>query len=188
MSVVALEIPDLIRRAAAGNKQAWDALVEQYRRLVWSILGKFDNLSEAEREDLLQDVFVILLDRGLQRFRGSSAHEFRAYMKTITENEAKSYLRRHGRRFEVLDPFLPDEEDEERNPGPSLPTRLQGQRSLWPGRRCYRDCASACRTFLLSTKRSSGCAKEDARTRRSPGSWVLPKGRWRPNTTGRRRR
>lgn len=64
-------------------------------------------------------MFVILLDRGLKHFHGSSVHEFRSYLKTITVNEAKSYLRRHGRRFEVLDPFLATEGEEEEVPSPS---------------------------------------------------------------------
>jgi DNA-directed RNA polymerase specialized sigma subunit len=30
-------VTDLVTRAAAGDKQAWDALVERYAPLVWSI-------------------------------------------------------------------------------------------------------------------------------------------------------
>jgi RNA polymerase sigma-70 factor (ECF subfamily) len=104
---VAVEIRDLIERAAAGEKKAWDSLVNQYSPLVWGVLGKFRNLSQSEKQDLSQDVFVILLERGLQSFRGSTEHEFRWYLKTITENEAKSYLRRRGRHLEVLDSFSP---------------------------------------------------------------------------------
>ena len=43
-STVEGEIRDLIQRAAAGESQAWETLVNQYRRLVWGILHKFDNL------------------------------------------------------------------------------------------------------------------------------------------------
>lgn len=142
------EIRDLIQRAAAGESQAWETLVNQYRRLVWGILHKFDNLSRTEREDLFQDVFVILLDRGLHHFHGSTVHEFRAYLKTITVNEAKSYLRRHGRRFEVLDPFLASEGEEEETPSPGSlladpalgPEELVSRQELLQGlRRCLRD-------------------------------------------------
>ncbi len=140
------EIRDLIQRAAAGESQAWETLVNQYRRLVWSLLLKFDNLSRTEREDLFQDVFVILLDRGLQHFHGSSLPEFRMYLKTITENEAKSCLRRHGRRFEVLDPFLASEEEETPSPGSLLadpapgPEELMARKDLLQGlRRCLQD-------------------------------------------------
>lgn len=142
------EIRDLIQRAAAGESQAWGTLVNQYSRLVWGLLHKFDNLSQAEREDLIQDVFVLLLDRGLHHFHGSTVHEFRSYLKTITVNEAKSYLRRHGRRFEVLDPFLASEGKEEETPSPGSlladpapgPEELVGRRELLQGlHRCLQD-------------------------------------------------
>ena len=106
---------DLIRRAAAGEKQAWDALVEQYKRLTWGILSKFSSsLSRAEQEDLFQDVFVILLDGGLQRFRGSTAYEFRAYLARIVRNEIYTRIRdrdRHGK-IEILESSLSEPEDE----------------------------------------------------------------------------
>lgn len=141
------EIRDLIQRAIGGESQAWETLVDQYRRLVWGLLLKFDNLSRTEREDLIQDVFVILLNRGLQHFHGSTLPEFRSYLKIITVNEAKSYLRRHDRRFEVLDPFLASEgEAETPSPGSLLadpapgPEELMANQELLQGlRRCLRD-------------------------------------------------
>jgi RNA polymerase sigma factor (sigma-70 family) len=145
---VEAEIRDLIQRAAAGERQAWETLVNQYRRLVWGLLHKFDNLSRTEREDLIQDVFVVLLDRGLHHFHGSTAHEFRSYLTTITVNEAKSYLRRHSRRLEVLDPFLASdgEGEEASSPGALLadpapgPEELMVNQELVQGlRRCLRD-------------------------------------------------
>ena len=145
------EIRDLIQRAMAGESQAWETLVDQYRRLVWSLLHKFDNLSQTEKEDLFQDVFVILLDRGLRHFHGSTVHEFRSYLKTITVNEAKSYLWRHSRRFEVLDPFLVSdgEEEETLSPGSLLadpspgPEDLVARQELLQGlRRCLQDIAA----------------------------------------------
>lgn len=103
----------LIQQAAIGDRQAWDHFVTQYTPFVWRVLGKFHNLSQAEKEDLSQEVFTVLLEKGLQAFRGTTIHEFRVYLKTITENKAKSFLRRHGRRLEVLDPFLIDEDGDE---------------------------------------------------------------------------
>jgi RNA polymerase sigma factor (sigma-70 family) len=145
---VEAEIRDLIQRAAAGESEAWETLVNQYRRLVWGLLHKFDNLSRTEREDLIQDVFVILLDRGLQYFHGSTVHEFRSYLTTITVNEAKSYLRRHSRRLEVWDPFLASEGEEEESPSPGYlladpapgPEELVARQELLQGlRRCLQD-------------------------------------------------
>lgn len=32
-----VELTDLVRRAARGDQRAWQAIVEQYGRLVWSV-------------------------------------------------------------------------------------------------------------------------------------------------------
>jgi hypothetical protein len=34
-------VPDLVTRARTGDKQAWDALVERYAPLIWSICCKY---------------------------------------------------------------------------------------------------------------------------------------------------
>jgi RNA polymerase sigma factor (sigma-70 family) len=124
-----------MRRAAAGEQKAWETLVEQYQRLVWGVLGKFDNVSREEKEDLFQDVFLVLLHRGLQSFRGSTEYEFRSYLRIITENEAKSYLRRHSRRFEISDPFFspPEQEEESRSHGLFLTDPSPGPEELVAG-------------------------------------------------------
>jgi tetratricopeptide (TPR) repeat protein len=74
---------------------------------VWRVLRTFRSLEPEIQEDLFQDVFAALLNGGLKGFRGSTGHEFRWYLKTIAQNEAKNCLRRHGRRFEVFDSIGP---------------------------------------------------------------------------------
>jgi RNA polymerase sigma factor (sigma-70 family) len=112
---VAEDIQALIRRATAGEKQAWDTIVEQCGRLAWGVLGKYRNpLSRAEQEDLFQDVFVILLERGLKQFRGSTEHEFRAYLARIVRNEVLTWLRDRGRHEKIEIPYSSfDEADDE---------------------------------------------------------------------------
>ncbi len=108
-----MTINELVQKAAARDDEAWKRFVEAYSPLVWRLLRQFHQLGAAEQEDLFQDVFVALLNGGLARFRGSTEHELRWYLKTITGNEAKSYLRRSSRRREVLDPFFTDDEDDQ---------------------------------------------------------------------------
>jgi RNA polymerase sigma factor (sigma-70 family) len=110
---VAQDLKDLLPGVLAGDKKSWDAFVRTYSPLVYRMLGKFSSLSPSEREDLTQDVFLLLLDRGIRQFHGSTPYEFAAYIRMITQNEAKSHLRRHGRRFElnVLDQESDDEDD-----------------------------------------------------------------------------
>jgi hypothetical protein len=83
------------------------------RAFGWRVPRRFRGLEETQ--GLFQDVFAVLLEGGLESFRGSIEHEFKA----ITENEAKSCLRKHGRRME--EPFVigdggPDSTDS--SPGP----------------------------------------------------------------------
>jgi RNA polymerase sigma-70 factor (ECF subfamily) len=98
-----MDLGELLARASAREAQAWEALVRHYGPLIWRLLQKFRNLEKEALDDLFQDVFTVLLNGGLKSFRGSSEHEFRAYLKTITENEARSCLRKHGRKLEVFE-------------------------------------------------------------------------------------
>jgi len=144
---VAREIRDLVQRAAAGEKKALNTLIDQTHPLVWRILRKFSNLSSAEQEDLSQDVFIILLTRGIQSFRGSTDHEFHWYVKTITENEAKTYLRKRGRRLEVPDPLSSNEEEKEAtppqaDPAPGPEETVAGQEELGKLRHCLQALSS----------------------------------------------
>jgi RNA polymerase sigma-70 factor (ECF subfamily) len=98
-----MELTDLLVRASARESQAWEAVVRQYGPLMWRLLQKFRNLEREALEDLFQDIFTVLLNGGLKSFRGSSEHEFRAYLRIIVQNEAKSCLRKHGRKLEVFE-------------------------------------------------------------------------------------
>ena len=108
-----MELTDLLVRASARESQAWEAVVRQYGPLMWRLLQKFRNLEREALEDLFQDIFTVLLNGGLKSFRGSSEHEFRAYLRIIVQNEAKSCLRKHGRKLEVFEQATdPNDENE----------------------------------------------------------------------------
>jgi RNA polymerase sigma-70 factor (ECF subfamily) len=49
---------DLVDRCRAGDQEAWGLLVERYSRYVYSIAGRGFRLSDAEAEDVFQDVFL----------------------------------------------------------------------------------------------------------------------------------
>lgn len=51
--------PELIRDCLAGDQDAWDALVERYSRLVYSVPRRY-GLDEADAADVHQNVFTIL--------------------------------------------------------------------------------------------------------------------------------
>ena len=53
-------VTDLVARAKDGDKQAWDALVERYAPLIWSICRRH-RLSRADADDVGQSVWLRLL-------------------------------------------------------------------------------------------------------------------------------
>jgi len=50
-----------VRRAAEGDRNAWDRLVDQYARLIWSITGEF-KLTESDAADVAQTTWLRLLE------------------------------------------------------------------------------------------------------------------------------
>jgi RNA polymerase sigma-70 factor, ECF subfamily len=61
----------LVSEAAAGNREAFDVLVERHRRIVYQVCYRFVN-SHEDASDLAQDAFVRAW-RGLKNFKGQSA-------------------------------------------------------------------------------------------------------------------
>jgi RNA polymerase sigma factor (sigma-70 family) len=59
-----LDFPDvtwLVRRAAEGDRRAWEGLVDQYARLIWAITGEF-KLAESDAADVAQTTWLRLLE------------------------------------------------------------------------------------------------------------------------------
>jgi len=52
---------DLVRRAALGDREAWDRLIDQYARLIWSITVDF-KLTESDAADVAQTTWLRLLE------------------------------------------------------------------------------------------------------------------------------
>jgi RNA polymerase sigma factor (sigma-70 family) len=57
----ATPVTDLVMRARDGDQQAWDAIVERYAPLVWSICRRY-RLAGADAEDAGQAVWLSLVD------------------------------------------------------------------------------------------------------------------------------
>jgi RNA polymerase sigma factor (sigma-70 family) len=64
-------VSDLMARAKAGDRQAWDALVERYAPLIWSICRRH-RLGHADADDVGQSVWLRLVDQ-LDRVRDPAA-------------------------------------------------------------------------------------------------------------------
>jgi RNA polymerase sigma factor (sigma-70 family) len=57
----ALDVGQLVRRAAAGDRGAWERLVDQYSRLVWAMTRDF-KLAESDASDVVQATWLRLLE------------------------------------------------------------------------------------------------------------------------------
>src|SRR6185369_8580199 len=55
------DVAELVRRAVDGDRQAWECLVDQFARLIWSITVEF-KLSESDAADVAQTTWLRLLE------------------------------------------------------------------------------------------------------------------------------
>jgi RNA polymerase sigma factor (sigma-70 family) len=76
-------VAQLVTRARNGDQQAWDALVERYAALVWSICRRH-RLDRADAEDAAQTVWLRLVDH-LDRLRDPDA--LPGWLATTTRRE-----------------------------------------------------------------------------------------------------
>jgi len=60
-SLDATGIAGLVRGAAAGDRRAWERLVDQFARLIWSITADF-KLTESDAADVAQNTWLRLLE------------------------------------------------------------------------------------------------------------------------------
>lgn len=84
---------ELVRGAAAGDQRAWDALVDRFGGLVWSI-ARAHRLGAADAADVSQTAWLRLVEN-LDRIR--DPERVGAWLATTTRNECLRVIRRSGR-------------------------------------------------------------------------------------------
>jgi RNA polymerase sigma factor (sigma-70 family) len=82
-------VTDLVTRARSGDKQAWDALVERYASLIWSICRRH-RLAGADADDVGQSVWLQLVEH-LDKIRDPAA--LPGWLATTTRRECARVLR-----------------------------------------------------------------------------------------------
>ncbi len=95
----------LVERAQAGDKQAFDVLVSKYRRKLERLLSRSIR-DPAEVEDVAQETFIKAY-RSLASFRGDSA--FYTWLYRIGINTANNHLVSRGRRAPTSTEFDAEE-------------------------------------------------------------------------------
>ena len=81
-------VTDLVTRARTGDKRAWDALIERYAPLVWSICGQC-RLGAADAQDVGRNVWLRLVEH-LDSLRDPAA--LPGWLATTTRNECAHVL------------------------------------------------------------------------------------------------
>jgi RNA polymerase sigma factor (sigma-70 family) len=90
-----------VARARGGDKRAWDALVERYAPLIWSICCKY-RLGRADVEDVAQSVWLRLVDH-LDKIREPAA--LPGWLATTTRRECRRLVRTARGPYATLYPF-----------------------------------------------------------------------------------
>ncbi len=99
-------IAELLSKAAEGDRVAWHTLVDQYHRLVWSVIRGF-RFDAATSEDVFQTVWQRLMEN-CDRIR--DPERLPGWLATTTRNEALRVVRHQKRQvpsefeFDVADP------------------------------------------------------------------------------------
>src|SRR5213593_490223 len=89
----------LLAQAGAGDERAWDALVEQHTRLLWSVARSY-RLDQADAADVVQTTWLRLLEH-LDRIEDPS--RLVGWLVTTARRECLRVLRRSGRERPVAD-------------------------------------------------------------------------------------
>jgi RNA polymerase sigma factor (sigma-70 family) len=86
------KVIDLVTRARNGDQQAWDALVELYAPLIWSICRAYQ-LGQADAEDVGQSIWMKLVNH-LDTIRDPAA--LPGWLAATTRRECRRVLGPHG--------------------------------------------------------------------------------------------
>jgi RNA polymerase sigma-70 factor, ECF subfamily len=89
---------DLVHASQAGDRGAFDKLVDQYKEIVYSVAYRFARDPDLAM-DLAQDVFVRAY-RGIKGFKGKSS--FSTWLYRIAVNTCIDYTRRRSRSIDPL--------------------------------------------------------------------------------------
>jgi RNA polymerase sigma-70 factor (ECF subfamily) len=85
---------ELVARVQAGDRGAFDILVQKYQSKVINLVGRYVS-DRAECQDIAQDAFVKAY-RAIGSFRGDS--QFYTWLYRITANTAKNHLASRARK------------------------------------------------------------------------------------------
>jgi RNA polymerase sigma factor (sigma-70 family) len=131
------EVEDLVRAAAEGDRDAWDALVDRFNGLVWSV-ARSHRLSTVDASDVVQTTWLRLVEN-LGRLQ--DPERVGAWLATTARRECLRTLRHSAR-------LVPTEELPEAAGDAQLGAALLTQerdRALW---QAFGGLSERCQTLL----------------------------------------
>jgi len=87
------ELMALISACLHGKEDAWHLFINKYGKIVRGCLSGFFRGDAPKIDEVTQQVCIKLWKAGLRDFRGTNRYQFLSYLKLVTVNEAKTYLR-----------------------------------------------------------------------------------------------
>jgi len=111
-SAASPEVAGWVRQAAAGDLQAWNRIVDQYARLIWSITTRF-KLSESDAADVVQTTWMRLIEH-IHRIEQPA--RVGSWLATTARNECLRHVAAHKKivlvhedgEFDGADNYEPD--------------------------------------------------------------------------------
>jgi RNA polymerase sigma factor (sigma-70 family) len=97
---------ELLRRCREGDESAWEQVIENYKRLIYSIPLKF-GLTTEDAADIFQQTFISLVEN-LERLRPDS--NLGAWLAVVARRHALHHLRKRKREQVVPNGDLGDSE------------------------------------------------------------------------------
>jgi len=130
----------LLAQAAQGDQRAWNALVDEHSRLLWSVARSF-RLNAADANDVVQTTWLRLLEH-LDRIEDPS--RLVGWLVTTARREAMRVLRRSGRERPVVEDTVLDRPDDA-PPVDSALLRDERNSALWDA---FSRLSEKCRQLL----------------------------------------
>jgi RNA polymerase sigma factor (sigma-70 family) len=141
-----MQLADLVRSAAAGDESAWEAIVTQYKGLVWSVV-RAHRLKESDAADVVATTWLRLVQY-LPRIRQPEA--IGAWLAITTRRESLRLLQRGSREHLTHDGAVPDIVERPTADPEAQALAADVGRVLW---QCVDELPERCRVLLrmLST-------------------------------------
>ncbi|MBB5872946.1 RNA polymerase sigma factor (sigma-70 family) [Allocatelliglobosispora scoriae] len=141
MTLPESETAALLDRATKGDQQAWNALVDRYSGLVWSVARSY-RLGSADAADVHQATWLRLVEH-LGNIR--EPERLGAWLATTARREALAVLRRASRDLPVADLLTLEPRDAPRQDLDDDLLRHERDRGLWEA---FGQLPGACQNVL----------------------------------------